>query len=126
MRYVLGSSMLVAALLAAPAFAEPSPVIGAWTTTVDIPQGAVTVTMTFAEKAGVYSVTFDDPPAAAGAPIADLVVKDAAFSFKRTVSLGDGLAPIQLTYEGTVDGDKLTATATSSFGPVPITGTRKK
>jgi hypothetical protein len=133
----------IAALLAAscltfgsPASAQSSPVIGSWETVADTPIGKLSSRVTFAKSGDAYTVNIKDAPiappegappgAAAGPPpeskISDVVVSGNDFSFKRSLTTDQG--PMVLTYAGKVDGNKLTAQATSDFGDVPITGSR--
>jgi hypothetical protein len=133
----------IAALLAAscltfgsPASAQSSPVIGSWETVADTPIGKLSSRVTFAKSGDAYTVNIKDAPiappegapaGAAAAPppeskISDVVVSGNDFSFKRSLTTDQG--PMVLTYAGKVDGNKLTAQATSDFGDVPITGSR--
>jgi hypothetical protein len=86
--------------------------------------------MTISEADGVHAVAFEEAPPAgapAGPPmestVSDIVIDGNTFTFKRVLTTPQG--PFELAYEGTVDGDALTGTATSSFGPIAFTGTRK-
>jgi hypothetical protein len=129
-RIIIGSAILAAALFGAPALAQ-SAALGDWATVIETPQGTFNVGMSISEADGGYAVAFDETPppgTPADAPpmestVSDVVVDGNAFSFKRMLTTPQG--PIELTYEGMVDGDSLTGTATSSFGAVPIAGTRK-
>ena len=121
-----------ASLIAAPALAADSPVAGTWAIVADTQMGKFESTMTVAESGGAYTVAIVDQPMTGpdGAPmpamastISEVKVEGNGFTFKRTIDF-QGQA-IALSYAGTVEGDKLTATANSDFGPTPITGTRQ-
>lgn len=118
-------------LLAVPALAADSPVVGTWNTEAVTDFGTFKSTMTIAEANGVYTIDIKDvpiegappsPPSPPGA-ITDVVVDGAKLSFKRKLTTPQG--EMNFTYTGTVEGDKLTAEVdTGEFGKIPITGTR--
>ncbi len=120
-----------AALIAAPAFAAGSPVVGTWNTEAVTDFGTFKATMTVAEANGGYTIDIKDvplegappsPPSPPGA-ITDVVVDGANFSFKRKLTTPQG--EMMMSYTGTVEGDKLTAEVdVGEFGKVPVTGTR--
>ena len=119
-----------AALLAMPAQAQDSPVVGTWNTQARTDFGTFASTMTVAHEGGVYSVTMvDQAPAAGGqgmppmeSSISGVSVDGNSFTFKRSLTTPQG--PMELSYSGSVDGDSLTAEVASSFGNIPVTGTR--
>ena len=120
-----------ASLMAAPALAAGSPVVGVWNTEAVTDFGTLKATMTVAEANGAYTVDMKDvplegaPPAPPSPPgsITDVVVDGAKISFKRKLTTPQG--EMTMTYTGTVDGDKLTAEADiGEFGKIPVTGTR--
>ena len=119
-----------ASLMATPALAADSPVVGTWNTEVVTDFGTFKATMTVAEAAGAYTIDIKDvplegaPPAPPSPPgaITDIVVDGPKFSFKRKLTTPNG--DMELSYTGTVDGDKLTAEVDSAFGKAPVTGTR--
>ena len=127
---LLAALVAGATVLAAPAYAQSSPVLGAWTTKVDVGGTIVESTWTFAQSGSAYTIDIKDGPfpgAPADAPpmqsvISDLVVDGGTFSFKRVLTTPQG--PFNLSYTGSVDGNTLTGTVNSDFGPIPITGTR--
>lgn len=126
------AALAAASLVAAPALAQSSPVVGSWATEAVTDFGTFKSTMTFAQAGDGYTVAMVDVPQAGpdGQPapamasaISDISVNGTAFSFKRTIDF-QGQA-IVLTYTGTVDGNALTATANSDFGAIPVKGTRQ-
>lgn len=132
LRKIAFAAALAAASPAAPAFAADSPAVGAWDIVAETQMGKFESTMTVAEAGGAYTVAIEDKPMtgpdgqampAMASSISDVKIDGNAFSFKRTIDF-QGQA-IALSYSGTVEGDKLTATANSDFGPTPIIGTRK-
>jgi hypothetical protein len=129
---VFAAVVASATVMAAPAYAQSSPVLGSWDTEAATDFGTFKATLTIAESGGVYSAQMvDTPPAgpdgqpapAMASTISDVTVNGANFSFKRTIDFQG--QPIVLNYTGTVDGDALTATANSDFGAIPVKGTRK-
>jgi hypothetical protein len=120
-----------ASLMAVPALAADSPVVGTWNTEAVTDFGTFKSTMTVAEASGTYTIDIKDvplegaPPAPPSPPgaITDVVVDGATFSFKRKLTTPQG--EMNFSYTGTVEGDKLTAEVdTGQFGKIPFTGTR--
>ena len=120
-----------ASLVAVPALAADSPVVGTWNTEAVTDFGTFKATMTIAEANGAYTINIKDvplegaPPAPPSPPgaVTDVVVDGSQFSFKRKLTTPQG--DMTLSYTGTVDGDKLTAEVdTGQFGKIPVTGTR--
>ena len=121
-----------ATVIAAPAYAQASPVLGSWDTEAVTDFGTFKSTLTIAQSGGGYTVQMVDvpqtgpdgqPAPAMASTISDVVVNGSDFSFKRTIDF-QGQA-IVLTYTGKVDGNAMTATANSDFGAIPVKGTRK-
>ena len=117
-----------ASLMAVPAHAQSSPVVGAWDTEAVTDFGTFKATLTVTEANGAYAIEMKDVPAEGAPPpgassISEVSVTGADFSFKRTIDFQG--QPIVLNYSGKVDGNALTATATSDFGAIPVKGTRK-
>jgi hypothetical protein len=118
-------------LMAVPALAANSPVVGVWNTEAVTDFGTFKATMTIAEADGAYTIDIKDvplegappsPPSPPGA-VTDVVVDGVMFSFKRKLTTPQG--DMTLSYAGVVDGDKLTAEVdTGQFGKIPVTGTR--
>ena len=122
-----------ASLLAAPALAQSSPVVGTWDTAAVTDFGTFKSQIVVTEANGSYAVEMKDIPAegtpADGGgmtpgPISDVVVDGAKFSFKRKLTTPQG--EMNLTYNGTVEGDALTGEVGSDFGPIKLTGTRQQ
>jgi hypothetical protein len=120
-----------ASVITAPALAADSPVVGTWNTEAVTDFGTFKATMTVAEAGGAYTIDIKDvpiegaPPAPPSPPgaITDVVIDGAKFSFKGKLTTPQG--ELQMSYTGTVDGDKLTAEVdTGQFGKIPVTGTR--
>ena len=121
-----------ASMMATPAVAQTSPVLGAWNTEAVTDFGTFKATMTVTAANGAYAVDMKDvpgegappAPAPAAGSITDVVVDGANFSFKRKLTTPQG--EMNLAYAGVVDGDKLTAEVdTGQFGKLPLTGTRQ-
>jgi len=120
-----------ASLMAAPALAADSPVVGTWATAVDVQGMKIEAELTVAQADAGYTVAIKDGPmpgAPADAPpmpstISDVVVDGAKLTFKRKVTTPQG--EMNLTYTANADGDTLTGEIGSDFGPIAMTGTRK-
>ncbi len=127
--------ILGASLFSAPAMAQDSAVVGTWDTESVTDFGTFASTMTVSEGANGYMIAIVDAPMPApggGGPeaapppmestISDVMVEGDSFSFTRNMTTPQG--PMELAYTGSVDGDALTGQVVSSFGPIPMTGTR--
>ena len=120
-----------ASLLAVPALAAGSPLVGVWDTVAKTDFGEFKATMTVTEAGDSYAIDVKDvplegaPPAPPSPPgaITDIVVDGANFSFKRKLTSPQG--EIELAYTGIVAGDTFTAEVNSQFGKIPVTGTRQ-
>lgn len=119
---------------ATPAFAADSPVAGTWATEAKSDFGTFKSTWTVANTNGTYTVDVKDapmpaggdgaaPPAPSKSTISDVKVDGNKLSFKRELVMGD--MTIDLNYDVTVDGSAMTGTSHSSFGDIPITGTKQ-
>ena len=121
---------LGASLIASPAFAQDSSVVGTWDTEAVTDFGTFAATMTFAETGDGYTIEIVDQDAGGGAgpaaptesTISDVVIEGDSFAFKRSMTTPQGA--MELSYSGTVEGDTLTASVDSDFGAIPVTGTR--
>ena len=120
-----------ASLMAAPALAAASPVVGTWATAIDVQGMKIEAELTVAQADAGYTVAIKDGPmpgAPADAPpmpstISDVVVDGAKLTFKRKVTTPQG--EMNLTYTANANGDTLTGEVGSDFGPIAMTGTRK-
>lgn len=120
-----------ASLLAAPALAADSSVVGTWATAVDVQGMKVEAELTVAQEGDGYTVAIKDGPmpgAPADAPpmpstISDVAVDGAKLTFKRKLTTPQG--EMNLAYTANADGDTLTGEIDSDFGPIAMTGTRK-
>ena len=128
-----------AIVAATPAFAADSPVAGTWATEAKSDFGTFKSTWTVAQSGDAYTVDVKDAPMTGGpgggggdgaAPadppkstISDVKVDGNKLMFKRQLVMND--MPIDLAYEVTVDGTTMTGMTHSSFGDIPITGTKQ-
>ena len=122
-----------ASLLAVPALAQSSPVVGKWATAVETDFGKFEAVMTVAQEGEAYTVAIQDiaPQGGQGAggggampsTISDVVIEGPKFAFKRKLTTPQG--EMNFTYNGTVEGDSLTGEVGSDFGPIKLTGTRQ-
>ena len=114
---------------AAPAMAEGSPVAGTWVVEAKTDFGNFKSSWTVAEADGAYTLDmadapmdgFDGPPPKS--TITDVKVDGDTLTFKRELDMGQGA--MVLTYSAKVEGNTMTGSANSDFGPIPITGTRQ-
>ncbi len=120
-----------ASVMAAPALAADSPVVGTWDTAIDVQGQKITAEWTVAAAGDGYTVSIKDGPfpgAPADAPpmpstISDVAVDGAKLTFKRKLTTPQG--EMNLAYTATATGDTLAGEIASDFGPVALTGTRK-
>ncbi len=120
--FVMGIS-----LIAMPAAAQDSPVLGSWDTQIAIQGNTNLARLNIARDGDGYyaEIVRRDGDTTSNVPastITDVVVDGANFSFKRNVTGGQGAT--LFTYQGSVDGDSLTADVTSQMGNFTLTGTR--
>ena len=125
------AALAAATLMAVPALAAGSPLVGVWDTVAKTDFGELKATMTVTEAGDGYAIDIKDvplegappqPPAPPGA-ITDIVVNGPIFSFKRKLTTPQG--DVELAYAGVVSGDTFTAEVNSQFGKIPVTGTRQ-
>lgn len=119
-----------AALVAAPALAADSPVAGAWAIEAKSDFGTFKSDWTVAEAGGAWTIDMQDQPMEGGmggpppeSTISNLKVDGGKLTFDRALDMG-GQA-FTLRYDLTVEGDTMSGTANSDFGPIPISGKRK-
>jgi len=121
---------LGASTVAVPALAQDSPVVGAWDTKIESPMGEFPATWIFASADEGYTLEIEmaapEGGGMGGPPpemtIYDLVIEDTKFSFIQAMATPQGDMEIAIT--GVVDGDALSAEASTDFGNMPISGTR--
>lgn len=119
-----------AALFTAPALAADSPVEGAWAVEAKTDFGTFKSDWTVAEAEGAWTLDMKDQPMEGGpggepptSTISNVKVDGGKLTFDRALDIGG--QKMSFTYDLTVEGDTLTGTANSDFGPIPISGTRK-
>ena len=118
------------AVLAAPSLAADSPAAGEWAVEAKTDFGTFKSDWTVAEAEGAWTLEMADQPMEGGpggpppeSTITNLKVDGGKLTFDRALDMG-GQA-FSMSYDLTVEGDTLTGTANSDFGPIPISGTRK-
>jgi opacity protein-like surface antigen len=119
-----------AALFTAPALAADSPVAGAWAVEAKTDFGTFKSDWTVAEAEGAWTLDMKDQPMEGGpggpppeSTISNVKVDGGKLTFDRALDIGG--QKMSFTYDLTVEGDTLSGTANSDFGPIPIAGTRK-
>jgi hypothetical protein len=133
-RFLIGAALAGAAMVASPALAADSAVVGTWATEAKSDFGTFKAVWTVAQDGVAYTVDVkDSPPEGGGGPgaggppptgkISDVAVDGNMLSFKREIMFGD--MTINLTYSVTVDGNNMTGQTHSDFGDIPITGVRQ-
>ena len=123
---------VAAAFLAAPALAADSPAAGTWAVEAKTDFGTFKSDWTVAEADGAWTLDMKDQPMEGGpggdgpppeSTISNLKVDGGKLTFDRALDIGG--QKMNISYDVTVEGDTLTGTANSDFGPIPISGTRK-
>lgn len=130
MMKLVTTALLGSALLAAPAIAqEGGSILGDWDTVTETPMGNFEAGISIDGDEEGYTVEIEDRPPEGGeamppmeSTISDVAVDGTTVTFTRALTTPQG--PMELTYSLTADGDSLAGEANSSFGAVPITGTR--
>lgn len=130
MTKLMTAALLASALVAAPALAhEHETVLGTWDTAAVTDFGTFEATMIVAAAEEGYSVEMVDvaPEGAQGMPpmeseISEVMVDGASLTFIRSLSTPQG--PMELSYSFTAEGDSISGEASSSFGAIPVNGTR--
>ena len=123
---------VAAAFLAAPALAADSPAAGTWAVEAKTDFGTFKSDWTVAEADGAWTLDMKDQPMEGGpggdgpppeSTISNLKVDGGKLTFDRALDIGG--QKMNISYDVTVEGDAMTGTANSDFGPIPISGTRK-
>ncbi len=123
---------VAAAFLAAPALAADSPAAGTWAVEAKTDFGTFKSDWTVAEADGAWTLDMKDQPMEGGpggdgpppeSTISNLKVDGGKLTFDRALDIGG--QKMNISYDVTVEGDAMTGTANSDFGPIPIAGTRK-
>ena len=123
---------VAAAFLAAPALAADSPAAGTWAVEAKTDFGTFKSDWTVAEADGAWTLDMKDQPMEGGpggdgpppeSTISNLKVDGGKLTFDRALDMGG--QKMNISYDVTVEGDAMTGTANSDFGPIPIAGTRK-
>ena len=123
---------VAAAFLVTPALAADSPAAGEWAIEAKSDFGTFKSDWTVAEADGAWTLDMKDQPMEGGpggdgpppeSTISNLKVDGGKLTFDRALDMGG--QKMNISYDVTVDGDTMTGTANSDFGPIPIAGTRK-
>ena len=121
---------IAAAFLVTPALAADSPAAGEWAIEAKSDFGTFKSDWTVAEADGAWAIDMKDAPMEGGmggdppvSTISNLKVDGAKVTFDRALDMGG--QKFSMSYDLTVEGDTLSGTANSDFGPIPISGTRK-
>jgi hypothetical protein len=130
MKAVLNTCATVAGLvlvMAAQGWAQgakpaPANVTGAWETTVDSPQGAITVTATYKQEGEKLTGTHNSQMGEV--PLQGTVIGN---EIKYTVNIDAGGQQMSITFAGKVDGDTMKGTfEMGGMGTGTWTATKKK
>ena len=113
---VLAAGLWVGAAVAAP------DVTGTWDIVEETPQGEMEGVLMIKDAGDGYSGTIN--VADQKSKLQNVMVKGSKVMFDRTVETPNG--NLDLSYTGTVDGDKIEGTIDAGqFGEIPFSGTRK-
>jgi hypothetical protein len=137
MRQLRFAALAAAAIIVAtPAMAADSPVVGTWATEAKSDFGTFKSTWTVANNNGTYTIDVKDAPMEGGpggdgpppkSTISNVAVDGSTLKFDRELVMGD--MTIKISYTATADGNALTGQSHVSFGDmpmdIPITGTRQ-
>jgi hypothetical protein len=105
---------------AAPPPPPPPAVVGSWNLTIETPVGTQQSTMVVSGTAEALEGKIVSEQGEA--MLRDVVFDAGKLAFGLTIDAQG--QQLDLTFEGTVDGDSLTGSFQSPFGPAPVTGTR--
>lgn len=130
MKKLFIAAAAAAAFLAAPALAADSPVAGAWAIEAKTGFGTFRSDWTVAEADGAWTLDVKDQPMEGGmggdppaSTISNVKIDGGKLTFDRALEIGG--QTMSFSFDVTVEGDTMTGTANSDFGPIPISGTRK-
>ncbi len=93
---------------------------GNWTLTINTPRGEQNPTLEVSLNDGVYSGTYYSMRGPV--PLNNVTSNGSGFSFDITVTVPIG--DIDVSYTGTIDGDKMSGKVVNPRGEVPFTGVR--
>jgi hypothetical protein len=134
MKHLLAASIVLVALLSAPAFAK-SPFAGTWTLVSETtPEDRRTAVLAVTESAWNYVVQIKLPPFTGQLPAgtiipkfttSDVVVKGDTLKFKAAVDTGAQGGVVNVDYALTPSGEKLTGTVKAANGERKLTATRQ-
>jgi hypothetical protein len=101
--------------------------LGEWTATAETPAGNVSETLTVVQTDEGYAITAKLVGVPEGTPTAgpgtDIVLSGDQFSYKRSISTGEGT--LVITYTGVVSGDTFTGTVDlGGLAQAPYKGVR--
>ncbi|MBM4205795.1 MAG: hypothetical protein FJ194_16870 [Gammaproteobacteria bacterium] len=117
----LVSILLVFLLMAAPtAGADKPAVAGQWKLAVQTPNGINNPVLTIHEQDGAWSGTYAGPRGTF--ELRTILVEGSTFSFPLTVEMPIGA--IELSYKGTVTGDRIEGVVGNPRGEIPFSGER--
>jgi hypothetical protein len=98
-----------------------SPVVGVWNLQYSVGDQDITSTLTVSQKPdGALDAKWTSQMGES--TISNVKSQDGKITFDRTVKFND--QEFTMTFEGTVQGDKLTGVSKSDMGDIPVTGTR--
>lgn len=117
----LVSFLLVFLSIVAPAAgADEAEVAGQWKLTVQTPNGINNPVLTIREQDGAWSGIYAGPRGTF--EIKTIQVEGSTFSFPLTVEMPIGA--IELSYKGTVTGDRIEGVVGNPRGEIPFSGER--
>lgn len=105
---------------AATTASDAANINGEWTLTIDTPRGVQHPVVSISESGGKLTGTY----ASFRGPldISSVSVEGNTFSFPLQITVPIGT--IEVTYEGTIDGDQMTGQVKNPRGAVPFSGVR--
>jgi hypothetical protein len=130
MRLIAVSGFVLFSAILAPGLATEARAqsfLGEWTATAETPAGNVSETLTVVKTDRGYAITAKPVGVPEGTPTAgpgtDIVLNGDHFSYKRSISTGEGT--LVITYTGVVSGDTFTGTVDlGGLAQAPYKGVR--
>jgi len=114
-KFALG---LVASLMAVSALAAD--IDGKWNTTVDSPQGSITLVFEFKAEGEKLTGAMSAEMMPAPVPISEGSIKGNDVNFKISIDLGQGGPPLVIAYKGALKGDEVNLISTLDMGQGPM------
>ena len=124
-RNVFVGSLLLVGLQSFPETSTPGPnadLAGTWTLTIETPMGMSNPVLTIWKSDGGYEGSYESRRGKRA--VEDVEVKGQTFSFRMMVSMPMG--DFEMTYKGSIDGEKISGTIGNPMGEIAFVGKRSE